>query len=159
VENSQRGLGDVEREIREQEDYLGDLRGNADRTKLDFAFNLAALIYGVDRAQMCETNRSSRKMTDARQVAMYLANVALAVSYEQIGVYSNRNRATIRHGIERVEDRRDNPAFDELITSLEVLLSGLMKESVNQALDEGVKVDFSISPFSESVSCSDDIWE
>lgn len=101
-------LGEFEREIREREDEIGDLKNAAARSKLDFAYDLAALIYGVDRQAMQSTNRVCRRLTEARQVAMYLAHVALAVGYPEIALYANRNRATIRHGIERVEDRRDH---------------------------------------------------
>lgn len=140
------GLGGVEREVRRQTRQLHVLRTSAIQRRLQFSFELAALIYGVRPHLLRSSHRHSRAATDARQVAMYIANVALGIDFEDIGEFANRNRDTIRHGVERVEDRREDPGFDALITSMEVLISDLKTEPVARALCEGVKVDFAADP-------------
>ncbi len=54
----------------------------------------------------------------ARQAAMYLAHVALGISLSAVGKFFGRDHSTVAHGCRRVEDRRDDAAFDALIAEL-----------------------------------------
>ncbi|WP_245263266.1 helix-turn-helix domain-containing protein [Azorhizobium doebereinerae] len=58
----------------------------------------------------------------ARQLAMYLAHVALGLSQCQVAVGFARDRRTVAHACRRVEDRRDDAAFDAQVADIEYLL-------------------------------------
>ncbi len=55
----------------------------------------------------------------ARQLAMYLAHVGLGLSQHQVAVGFARDRRTVSHACHRVEDRRDDAAFDAQVTDIE----------------------------------------
>jgi Bacterial dnaA protein helix-turn-helix len=55
----------------------------------------------------------------ARQVSMYIANVCLGFSLTQVGKLFDRDRTTVAHACEVVEQLRDDDAFDLAITQLE----------------------------------------
>jgi chromosomal replication initiation ATPase DnaA len=50
---------------------------------------------------------------------MYLAHVACAASLAAVGRTFGRDRTTAGHACRRIEDRRDDFAFDALVASLE----------------------------------------
>ncbi len=63
--------------------------------------------------------RGSAEAAFARQVAMYLAHVALEMSLARIAAAFGRDRSTVSHACHLVEDRRDDPAFEDWIDQLE----------------------------------------
>ena len=63
--------------------------------------------------------RRSHYIAFARQSAMYLAHVAFEVSLSDIGRAFGRDRTTAAHACHLVEDRRDDPAIDAVLASLE----------------------------------------
>lgn len=54
-----------------------------------------------------------------RQIAMYVCHVALQLSFADIGTGFGRDRTTVSHACNVVEDRRDEPAFDDFVATLE----------------------------------------
>jgi hypothetical protein len=58
-----------------------------------------------------------------RQIAMYVCHVALQISLSDIGDAFGRDRTTVGHACHVVEDRRDDPAFDEFVATVERLAS------------------------------------
>lgn len=72
-----------------------------------------------------EVKSKSKGRTDicfARQVAMYLMNVAYGVSLTRIGKTFNRDRSTAGHACNVIEDCREDPLVDEKILRLETFL-------------------------------------
>ena len=61
----------------------------------------------------------------ARQLAMYLAHVALGSSLAEIGSAFGRDRTTVSHACALIEDMRDDPAFDALVSRLEQAIEAL----------------------------------
>lgn len=58
-------------------------------------------------------------MALVRQVAMYLAHVALGRSLTEAAALYGRHRTTAAHACEIVEDLREHPAFDRALVELE----------------------------------------
>jgi chromosomal replication initiation ATPase DnaA len=83
---------------------------------------LAALLvadaFRLPPQNVAAATRGSRASAHARQAAMYLAHVALGISLTAVGVIFGRDHSTVAHGCRQVEDRRDDPAFDALISEL-----------------------------------------
>nr|WP_281978071.1 helix-turn-helix domain-containing protein [Pseudorhizobium flavum] len=74
------------------------------------------LLFG-DRVLVRRDRR--RLACHVRQIAMYVCHVALRISQTDIGEAFGRDRTTVRHACHVVEDRRDDPVFDDFISAIE----------------------------------------
>jgi hypothetical protein len=74
------------------------------------------LLFG-DRVLVRRDRR--RLACHVRQIAMYVCHVALRISQTDIGDAFGRDRTTVRHACHVVEDRRDDPVFDDFISAIE----------------------------------------
>jgi len=83
------------------------------------AAKLAAAHYEVPLAQLRTRRRGSQQSTRARHVAIYLAHVAFGLKLADVGDAFRRDRATAGYACARIEDARDDPAFDAALTGLE----------------------------------------
>jgi chromosomal replication initiation ATPase DnaA len=61
----------------------------------------------------------------ARHVAMYLAHVAFGLTFTEVGEVFARDRTTVAYACGRVEDLRDDPAFDRSLELLECVVHRL----------------------------------
>ncbi len=55
----------------------------------------------------------------ARQVAMYLAHISCGLALTDVGRCFGRDRTTVAHACQLVEDRRDDPKTDLMLDYLE----------------------------------------
>lgn len=76
-------------------------------------------------ASLRRAQRGKRQAARARQTAMYLAHVAFGLSFIRIGICFGRDRTTVRHACELIEDRRDDPALEFGLSALEAGLVAL----------------------------------
>lgn len=67
-------------------------------------------------------SRNTNKIARARQIAMYLANVAGGVTLTDVGRGFGRDRTTVAHACAIVEDLRDEPSVDRSLDLLESAL-------------------------------------
>jgi hypothetical protein len=79
----------------------------------------SAITFDIDPELLDTPFRGSAPVSFARQVAMYLAHVALGLSLTQVGHLFERDRSTVAHACQQIEDRRDDGAFDTAIELLE----------------------------------------
>lgn len=71
--------------------------------------------------------RDIRRMEcHVRQIAMYVCHVQLGIPMSDIGPCFGRDRTTVGHACQVVEDRRDEPAFDEFVATLERLTGSIV---------------------------------
>lgn len=110
--------------------------------KLDVCNILAGLLYGVKTDSFDVYSRQERRVNEARQLGIYLANTCLGVSYEDIAVPARRDRTTVRYSIERVEDRRENPQFDRALIAIETFVGCLLDRDSVEMITSGLQVDF-----------------
>ena len=89
-----------------------------DRARGVLAMALAGYALDVPSAAIADADRSTAAAF-ARKLAMYLAHVALGMSLGRAGQAFGRDRATIRHACQVIEDRRDDPRFDRWLEALE----------------------------------------
>jgi len=73
----------------------------------------------VSAEDILQPGRGTPAVSFARQVAMYLSHVALGMSLARVARAFERDRSTVAHGCHIVEDRRDDPDFDQWIEQLE----------------------------------------
>ncbi|CAN7181942.1 transposase [Pararhizobium sp. LjRoot255] len=71
--------------------------------------------------------RRDRRRTSChvRQISMYVCHVVLQISLTDIGYAFGRDRTTVSHACNVVEDRRDDPAFDDFVASVERVITSV----------------------------------
>lgn len=89
------------------------------RRLCDAAALATAAAFAVPVGELHAETRRSSYVAFARQSAMYLAHVSLGVSLSDVGRAFGRDRTTAAHACSLVEDRRDDPAIDTVLASLE----------------------------------------
>lgn len=89
-----------------------------DRARADLAVAVAAAALGVSRQDVVGRGRSYRAVL-ARQVAVYLLHVGCGLSLGRVSAAFGRDRTTVAYAARIIEHRRDEPAFDAWMQSLE----------------------------------------
>jgi chromosomal replication initiation ATPase DnaA len=85
-----------------------------------------AAVFEIDVGDLSAATRRSPRAAFARQVAMYLAHVVCGLSLTEVGALFARDRTTVAHACEVVEDRRDDPELDGRLDHLERAVASLM---------------------------------
>jgi hypothetical protein len=85
------------------------------------ACQAVAYALGVEGNLMALT-RGSPGAALARQLAMYLTHVGFGISQTRVGHAFGRDRTTIGHACQLIEDKRDDPGFDDIVCALEAML-------------------------------------
>ena len=78
-----------------------------------------ARVFGVESQTFAQETRGEARAANARQVAMYLAHVACGLSLTDAGRLFGRDRTTVAHACLVIEDKRENPVFDQALDLLE----------------------------------------
>jgi len=76
----------------------------------------------------------------ARQCAMYLAHIVGQLSLNEISQAFERDRSTVSHGCNNIEDRRDSPVFDVQLDYMEKRLRKRIRAAEAQGLFRGERV-------------------
>ena len=87
---------------------------------------LVAAVFEVDIHDLSAATRRSPRAAFARQVAMYLAHVHCGLSLTEVGALFARDRTTVAHACEVVEDRRDDADLDGRLEHLERAVASLI---------------------------------
>ncbi len=75
--------------------------------------------YRIEQLRLRPDLQRKRKSVFPRQVAMYLLHVAAGLTLSDISRLYGHDRRSVAHGCARVEDARDDPNLDRLLTILE----------------------------------------
>lgn len=81
-----------------------------------------AAAFAVPVQELRMATRGAASIAFARQSAMYLAHVALGLSYSDVGRIFERDRTTAAHACRLVEERREDPWLDAMLDALEQAL-------------------------------------
>ncbi len=90
-----------------------------DRLAAAFVTHTVALATGVSAAEIAGHGRSSKAAARARQIAIYLAHVNFNWPLLRVAFAFNRDRTTCGHACHRIEDMREDAAFDARMSVLE----------------------------------------
>ena len=82
-------------------------------------------IFGVKRCELYSKKRGAANIAHARQIAIYLTHVSLGISFTQVGRIFGRDRTTVAHACQRIEDERENPQIDWILTLMELSIRRL----------------------------------
>ncbi len=94
-------------------------KARRDSVRAHFVMDLVALATGVPAEQIASRTRSHARAARARQLSMYLANVAWSWPAVRVGRAFGRDRSTARHACQLIEDLREDRQFDVRINVLE----------------------------------------
>lgn len=83
--------------------------------------------FAVPVGELIAESRRSATAAFARQCAIYLAHVTFHLSYSEVGRAFGRDRTTAAHACRLIEDRRDDPAVDAVLDSLERMCIALRR--------------------------------
>lgn len=81
--------------------------------------DLAAALFNVSGRELRRAGRSSLNISRVRQVAMYVAHITLQLSMREVGAGFGRDRTTVLYACHLVEDLRDEPEFDGVVSLFE----------------------------------------
>lgn len=100
----------------------------AERTEMRcrLAREIASAVLCVSMEEIARPNRSVAETCRARHLAIYLAHVVFQVSLSSIAVHFGRDRTSVAHAVRRIEDRRDDEAFEQLVARLERLANACL---------------------------------
>ncbi|MGQ3676075.1 helix-turn-helix domain-containing protein [Xanthobacter sp. TB0139] len=80
---------------------------------------LVAANSGLSLETLLASHRCAAPVARARQLAMYVAHVGLGISQADVARAFARDRSTVAHACRRIEDLRENDAFDGRVSLLE----------------------------------------
>jgi chromosomal replication initiation ATPase DnaA len=81
--------------------------------------DLCSALFNVSGHDLRQANRCSQGIARVRQIAMYLCNTTLGVSLTEIGKAICRDRTTVSHAVQLIEDLRDDAEFDAIMEQVE----------------------------------------
>lgn len=93
-----------------------------DRRAAALVTSVVAFATGVPAREIASPTRARAPAALARQIAMYMAHVVYAWPMSRVAVAFGRDRTTASHACHRIEDMRDDPAFDAKIAAMEECL-------------------------------------
>ncbi len=97
-------------------------RGNRISILGDLVVELVSLVECVSRKDILAKKRGMFAISHARQLVMYLLHTSLRFSYQDVAGWMNKDRTTISHACNVIEDMRDNPALDSKLERIETIL-------------------------------------
>ncbi len=93
-----------------------------DRLTVGFVTHLVSLATGVPAAEIAAPRRASHTAVRARQLAIYLTHITFHWSLARVAFAFGRDRTTCGHACRKIEDLRENEAFDRRLAELEACL-------------------------------------
>lgn len=90
-----------------------------DRDRAATVIGLAALAFDAPRDKLVSARRCDGRACAARRAAIYLIRVSFDWPLQRVARAMGCDRSTVGLACRWAEDRRDDPAFDGLMTRLE----------------------------------------
>ncbi|KZK86367.1 Chromosomal replication initiator protein DnaA [Pseudovibrio sp. Ad46] len=101
-----------------------------------------ALAFGLKPEELHSASRGYAKAAQARQVSMYILHVSMGMTLSQAGAVFGRDRTTAAHACKVVEDLREDPKFDAVLSEIEGQLSASVASArMHSSLSSGGQPD------------------
>lgn len=101
--------------------------------------SIVAAAFDVSAKDICAPTRGPAKVALARQTALYLAHIVLGMTLSGAGRLYRRDRTTAAHACRLIEDRREKPDFDSLLSWLEDMVRARFPDHAAGDVGEGVR--------------------
>lgn len=89
----------------------------------------ASALFGIPVPELRRPGRSAMPVARVRQIAMYVSHIVLGLSMRDVGIGFERDRTTVLHACQVVEELREAPEFDAAVLMMERLASALLRLS------------------------------
>jgi len=99
-----------------------------DAAKARLSADIVSYSLGTSSADFLAEGKGAPDAVFARQVAMYLCYTGFGLA--RVAAAFERDRSTVSYACHRIEDRRDEPVFDQWIESLEAMVRRAPVEAV-----------------------------
>lgn len=96
-----------------------------DLARARLAQQAVSYTFDIPVEDITRATRGSARAALGRQIAIYLTHVAFELSLARTAEAFARDRSTAAHACHRIEDRRDDPVFDQCLDELEACLRSL----------------------------------
>lgn len=89
--------------------------------------DIASALFSVPSKELRKPGRTAISVSRVRQIGMYVAHVVLRLTMGEVGVGFGRDRTTVHHACQVVEDMRDDPEFDRMVQVIERIASAAFR--------------------------------
>ncbi len=89
--------------------------------------DIAAALFNVPSKELRKPGRTALSVARVRQIAMYVAHVVLRLTMSEVGAGFGRDRTTVLHACQVIEDLRDDPELDRLVLMVESVASAAFR--------------------------------
>jgi chromosomal replication initiation ATPase DnaA len=103
-------------------------RGERALAICDGLIDIAAALFNVSGKELRRAGRTGLGVSRVRQIAMYVGHVVLGLSMNEIGRGFGRDRTTVLYACHLVEDLRDEPDFDRIVSTVEKVAIAAFRE-------------------------------
>ncbi|ALN73989.1 MULTISPECIES: helix-turn-helix domain-containing protein [unclassified Aureimonas] len=108
------------------------------RLQCHVACEIVAAFLGISAQDMLSRHRARADIAHARHTAIYLAHVAFQLPPLLVAEGFGRDRSSVAYALQRIEDQRDDPDFDRLLTRMENLAKACRRLTVPNEDGEGI---------------------
>lgn len=92
--------------------------------------DIAAALFNVSGRDLRRSGRSQAEIARVRQIAMYVAHVALGLSMKDVGRGFGRDRTTVAYACHAVEDLRDDAEYDRVVALTEKVARAAFRDCI-----------------------------
>ncbi len=89
--------------------------------------DMASALFSLSSKELRRPGRTSLPVARVRQIAMYVAHVVLRLTMGDVGRGFGRDRTTVVHACQTIEDLRDDPEFDRVVHMFERIASAAFR--------------------------------
>lgn len=93
--------------------------------ELDLVGGVVASIFQITKSELFNRRRGRAPVAFARQVAMYLLHIVCGRSFTYVGLKFGRDRTTVSHACQLIEDCREDPNVDWALDLMEHSVSSI----------------------------------
>lgn len=104
-----------------------------DIQKFYLAIGMVASVGQVNAGYLTNRARGSRRIVEYRRIAHYLSHVVMGLSMMTVARLSHRHHTSIIDTCHVIEERRDNPQFDKMLSYAELALIQIDQSLVDDA--------------------------
>lgn len=107
------------------------------RLQCRVAAEIVAAFLDIPADDILSPRRARADIAHARHTAIYLAHIAFQLPPLLVASGFSRDRSSIGYALQRIEDQRDDPDFDRLLTRMETLAKACRRLTVPSEDGEG----------------------
>ncbi|OQM75231.1 chromosomal replication initiator DnaA [Pseudaminobacter manganicus] len=92
--------------------------------------DIGSALFSLPSKDLRKAGRSALPVSRVRQIMMYVAHVVLKLSMMEVGRGFGRDRTTVLHACQMIEDMREDPDFDQLVLVVERVAHAAFRDRI-----------------------------